>query len=160
MASERKPARKRGSKKQEAAAPADQETSLAKVGDKTMAKTDEAVNAALLRGDLKAAQRIGTTFLELRDHKDKLKEERKRLNGLVAAAHAKFVGAVEAPDDGTPAGGRAKLNDLLQAWQDEEDEKARKKDELHILLARKKELEGRLDKQIEGARQLGLFDAD
>ena len=159
MASEKTPAKKRGSKKQEAS-PTDQETSLAKTGDKAMAKTDEAVNAALLRGDLKAAQRIGTTFLELRDHKDRLKEERKRLNGQVAAAHAKFVGAVESPDDGTDAGGRAKLNDILQAWQDEEDEKARKKDELHILLARKKELEGKLDKQIEGARQLGLFDAD
>lgn len=134
----------------------------AKSGAKTKAeeKSDDAVNAALLRGDLKAAQRIGSTFLELRDHKDKLKDERKRLNSCVAAAHAQFVGAIEASDDGTEAGGRVKLDNILQAYQDEEDEKARKKDELHILLAKKKELEGKLEKQIEGARQLGLFTDD
>jgi hypothetical protein len=130
-----------------------------KRGQQSLAdKTDEALKEAMASGDLTAARKIGKTFIELQELEKHLKEKRKELKAAIEVCAAAFKNAVEEPDDGTEERGRQKLDLMLGCWQDWEDAKAFSKDELSLLLADKKNLHGRLEKQIEGARQLGLFE--
>lgn len=136
------------------------EAPKAKPKDQKAAQSaSDAVQDAILRGDLKAAKKIGSTFFELRATKEKLKEEGKRLRDALSAKEALLSGAIEQDVDPNDAQAIAdKLEAICDAYQEVKEAEAEKKDGLSVLRAEKKELEGRLDKQVEGAKQLGLFD--
>jgi len=141
------------------AAPKKADKAPSKRTQKAAQKASDAVQDAILRGDLKAAKKIGSTFFELREVRDKLKEEGKRLRDQVSAKEALLSGAIE--QDVDPNDVQAvtdKLEAIVDAYQEVKEAEAEKKDQLGILRSEKKELEGRLEKQVEGARQLGLFD--
>ena len=110
------------------------------------------------RGDFKAVRAIGQTFIEVEECKERVKEERAVWKSRVDAAAAALRGAIESNDDATDTGARRKLNAIVLSFQDVEESEAGKKAALHLLIEEKKEAIARLKKQIEGARQLGLFD--
>lgn len=119
----------------------------------------DALQDAIASGDLKATKRIGQTLLELRAATEKLNAERKKHRDEIAAKKAAMNGAIERDcDDTDPVQVKDKLQDIVIAYQDQREAEAKMKDDLATLRATKKELEGRLDKQVEGAKQLGLFD--
>jgi len=121
-------------------------------------RAKQAISDAASRGDYKAVRAIGSTFLEVEDAKERIKEERARWKVRLDAAEATMRGAIEADDDTTAEGARRKLNSIVLAFQDVEESTAGRKAALHLLIEDRKESEARLRKQIEGARQLGLFD--
>lgn len=129
---------------------------------KESAGTAESAKAAIAdaekRGDVRAAKSIGQCFLALEAKKEELKNERGAWRTRIQAAEAGLSGSIKADDDGSPAGARAKLNKIVLAYQDVEEAESGRKSALHLLIEEKKELSARLKKQIEGAKQLGLFD--
>lgn len=119
----------------------------------------DALHDAIASGDLKATKRIGQTLLELRTATEKLREEAKKHRDSIAAKGAAMNGAIERDVDETDlVQVKDKLHDIVNSYQDKREAEAKMKDDLASLRAVKKELEGRLDKQVEGAKQLGLFD--
>jgi hypothetical protein len=109
-------------------------------------------------GNLKAAKAIGKSLLALDAVVRQIKDERKHWALRVGAAEAALRGAIESDDDGTEADCRRKLAVIVTAHQEAEEAVAGKKDALSLLLKKRKEAQSRLNQQIEGARQLGLFD--
>jgi len=124
----------------------------------TAAKARQAMAEAAAVGDVKVVRAIGKTFLDLEDAKDKLKAERARWKDRIAAAEAALKGAIESGEDSTAASARSKLNSIVIAYQEVADAIDGKKAACGLATEIKKEVESRLKKQIEGAKQLGLFD--
>ena len=117
-----------------------------------------AIGDAEKRGDVRAAKAIGKSFFALEAKTEQLKETRAAWKDRLNAAEASLAGAVKSDEAGTPGSGRNKLNMILLAFQDVEEVEAGKKSELHLLIEERNELRARLHKQLEGAKQLGLFD--
>jgi len=133
-------------------------TSRKRGGKGTGQRAAAAMTDAMSHGDVKAAKAIGKTFLAIEVLEQNIKGERKDWATRINAAKATMRGAVEANDDGSDASVRSKLAGICTAWQELDEAKAGRKDALALLLEKRKELKSRLNQQIEGARQLGLFD--
>ena len=127
---------------------------------RTARRARKAMSEAAARGDVRAAKAIGKTFLDLEAQKEIIKSERAKWKDRIAASEATLRGALQADDDATPAGARAKLNAIVLAWQEVDEAIAGRKAALHLMIEERREIDARLRKQIEGARQLGLFDDD
>lgn len=122
-------------------------------------QANDALQDAIASGDLKAAKRIGQTLLDLRAATEKLRAKRKEHKDLIGAKTAHMQGAIERDcDDTDPVQVKDKLQDIVIAYQEKREAESAMKDDLASLRAIQKELEGKLDKQVEGAKQLGLFD--
>lgn len=117
-----------------------------------------ATAAPATAGDVRAAKKIAAKLIELEALDADLKDTRKKWAGTIGAAEATFRGAVQAPDDGTPTGARAKLDQVCTAFQDMEEAEAGRRDELTLKLEARKKVKAELRTYVEGARQLGLFD--
>ena len=124
----------------------------------TARRASRAMNDAMKRGDVRAARAIGKTFMDLESKKKDLKVERAKWRDKLGAAEAEVRGAIKSDDDGTPKRARMNLNRILIAFQAQEETEAGRKSSLHLLIEERNELKSRLKKQLEGAKQLGLFD--
>lgn len=142
----------------EGEAPADPKTNGEEKKGRTARKARRAMSEATQRGDIKAAKAIGKTFLDLEAQKEIIKGERAKWKDRIGAAEATMRGAVSSDDDGTPQGARSKLNAIVLSFQEVDEAAAGRKAALHLLIEERKEINARLRKQVEGARQLGLFD--
>lgn len=135
-----------------------QETTVAE-GKKTAAPKPKAATVGDPTGALvRASKSIFDTLVAIDTTTKDAKDARKKWNQDVAAAEARFRGAVTADDDGTDAGARAKLNEIAQRWQELEDAKTLKTDDLTMRGSKQRELKEKLKQQVEGVKQLHLFD--
>lgn len=107
---------------------------------------------------VRASKSIFDTLVAIDTTSKDAKDARKKWNQDVAAAEARFRGAVTADDDGTDPGARAKLNQVTQRWQELEDAKTLKTDDLTMRTSKQRELKEKLKQQVEGVKQLRLFD--
>lgn len=106
------------------------------------------------------AARIDALLVNVR-RRNANKAQRDALTQSTAEATRAIVNAIE---EGLPKGavdGDAEteaLRLLMSAWQSLQEETAGRKQAMHLALTELEELEAKREKQIEGARQLSLFD--
>jgi hypothetical protein len=95
------------------------------------------------------------------DTRDDCKRQRKSLHEQMSAATKEIVSIIEAGIPSAAARGSAEtiaLQRLGVAWQTLCELEAGKKDAFSLVLAKIDELEAKREQQVEGARQLSLFD--
>ncbi len=123
-------------------------------GAKPNGKTTPATGKQIVQ----VAKGLTRAFLDGEKIEDKIKTTRSKWKNRIDAGEASLKTAIEADDDGTERGARKKVGAVCTAWQGLEEARAGRKSAMSLLLAERKEVKGKLTKQVETVKQLGLFD--
>lgn len=110
------------------------------------------------RQAVRTSRSLGKSFLAIEKVEEEIRDTRKLWKGVIGACEAAFHQEIKSDDDGTPEVACRKLKGIVTTFQALEEAEAGRKNQMSLLLAARKEAQGKLKKQVEGASQLGLFD--
>lgn len=106
--------------------------------------------------DVEAIRRIARASLEVERVEGDLAVTRRTWNEKVARARANVKATIEAAGGATTENAKARLDQILEAQQQLDEDEAGRKMELHEALTQKKNARRALRKAFDGARQLDL----